>query len=160
MPLNFTIFNKLCNCTIFSGSFLNLILLISFLHFPSFKYTTITDCILKRWMCDLMEHRLSKRSKWYFFPNASIFYTSVVSCYIICTFKRKQVKSYLAKALKWSLFQVFLILIDLLYVLHFDSSILSNIFMCNFLVWLGKLVFMLVLGLIRFRIFKSTVLNF
>ena len=58
------------------------------------------------------------------------------------------------------MFQGCLIQIDLQNVFYFVSLILSNTFLCNFLLvfWLATLAFLLVLGLTYFCIFKSIVL--
>ena len=87
--MNLTMFIKLFTSMTFSASFLTYIL---FLRSFSFKYSTIIGCILKLdgtltatwWNIDLVSVQ-----KWHSFPNSSIFYTFVVICYIISTFKTK-----------------------------------------------------------------------
>ena len=122
--------------------------------------------MIAQWLTGHNKH--SCIHKWYSFPNAFISCNSVAShfnFYVICTFDTGN--QILANSLYVETSLVFQSCLFLKDVPLFDSLILSNTFLCNFplVFWLVTNALMfpviyLVLGLICFCIFRSSILVF
>ena len=121
--LNLTIiFIESCNNTIFSF-WMKYYFSITYFLLNTPPSLTKFQNFMEYWLTDSPSIH-----KWYSFSNASISASYFNFC-VSCTFTNK----ILANSLVW--FKAFWFLIDLQNVLHFDSLILSNTFMCNFLIY-------------------------